>query len=224
MIIHETKTLQVIATEKSGNRKIGNMIQIWITPKNQTVTESRRSGQDAKLQCQGCPLASNHGCYVASYYVDSIQKSAWAGKKPKAKNKKEIAQFFKDRFVRFGAYGNPSKIPLSLVKLIAKESKGWTGYFHDWHKMKPTKAKAYGEFFMASCEPGNQAKAQSLGLRTFTTRSPQDAPHAGSIDCPSSKGVKCQDCRLCSGTTTRAKNVSIPVHGYQAKSAGKAIR
>ena len=76
MIIHETKTLQVIATEKSGNRKIGNMLQVWIVPKHQTVTESRRSGQDAKLQCQGCPLASNNGCYVASYYVDAIQKSA----------------------------------------------------------------------------------------------------------------------------------------------------
>ena len=223
MIIHETKSIQVIATEKSGNRKIGNMIQLWVVPKNQTVTESRRTGNDAKLQCQGCPLASNKGCYVASYYVDAIQRSAWAGKKPRAKSKSDIASLVRGRFVRFGAYGNPSKIPLSLVKLIAKESKGWTGYFHDWHKMSQSRAKAYGEFFMASCEPGNQSQAQALGLRTFTTRSPQEAPHEGSIDCPSSRGVKCQDCRLCSGTTTRAKNVSIPVHGYQAKSAGKAI-
>ena len=223
MILHETKRLQVIATAKSGNRKIGNMVQIWVVPKNQTVTESRRSGQDSTLQCKGCPLASNQGCYVASYYVDSIQRSAWSGNKPRAQNRKQIAEFFKGRFVRFGAYGNPSMMPLSLVRLIAEVSAGWTGYFHDWHQMTPTKAKAYGEFFMASCEPSNQAKAQRLNLRTFTTRSPQDTPHEGSIDCPSSKGIKCQDCRLCSGTSTKAKNISIPIHGYQATKAAKAM-
>ena len=223
MILHETKTIQVIATSKSTNSKIGDMLQIWIVPRSETVTESRRNGNDSRLQCKGCPLASNRGCYVGSYYVDAIQKAAWAGKKPKAKSKADVVNLVRGRFVRFGAYGNPSKIPLSLVKLIANACEGWTGYFHDWHQMTPTKAKAYGEFFMASCEPGNQSTAQKLGLRTFTTRSPQTAPHAGSIDCPSAKGVKCRDCRLCSGTTTRAKNVSIPVHGYQKKGAEKAI-
>jgi len=118
MILHETSKIQVIATEKSGNRKIGKAIQIWIVPKSETVTDSRRNGNDAKTQCKGCPLASNHGCYVGSYYVDAIQKSAWAGKKPRAKNRQQIVDLVKGKFVRFGAYGNPSMIPLSLVKRL----------------------------------------------------------------------------------------------------------
>lgn len=223
MILHQTKKTMVIATEKSGNRKIGNAIQIWVVPRNETVTESRRNGNDSKTQCKGCPLASNHGCYVGSYYVDAIQKAAWAGKKPVVKSKQDIVNLVKGRFVRFGAYGNPSLIPLSLVKLIADNASGWTGYFHDWNLMSFDKAKAYGKYFMASCEPGNVDQALSMGLRVFATRPQSDTVPTGLIDCPSSRGVTCSQCQLCSGTSKRARSVSIPVHGYQAKSAGKAI-
>ena len=223
MILHQTSQIQVIATEKSGNRKIGKAIQIWIVPRNQTVTESRRNGSDSKNQCKGCPLASNHGCYVGSYYVDAVQKSAWAGKKPIARNKQDVVNLVKGKFVRFGAYGNPSMIPLSLVKLIADNASGWTGYFHDWHLLPFEKAKAYGKYFMASCEPNNRQQAIDMGLRVFATRSQSDPVPTGLIDCPSSRGVKCADCKLCSGTSKQAKSVSIPVHGYQTKSATKAI-
>lgn len=223
MILHETKQIQVIATEKSGNRKIGKAIQIWIVPRNETVTESRRNGSDAKTQCKGCPLASNHGCYVGSYYVDAIQKSAWAGKKPYAKNKQDIINLVRGKFVRFGAYGNPSLIPLSLVKLITKHASGWTGYFHDWHLLPFNKAHAYAQYFMASCEPSNVQHALDMGLRVFATRKASDPVPDGLIDCPSSRGVTCADCQLCSGTSKRARSVSIPVHGYQLKSATRAI-
>ena len=223
MILHQNSEIQVIATEKSGNRKVGKAIQIWVVPRNQTVTDSRRSGHDSKNQCKGCPLASNHGCYVGSYYVDAIQRSAWAGKKPIAKNRQQIINLVRGKFVRFGAYGNPSLIPLSLVKLIAKHASGWTGYFHDWHMLPYERAKAYGRYFMASCEPGNVDQALSMGLRVFATRQAGDNIPTGLIDCPSSMGVKCSDCQLCAGTSKHAKSVSIPVHGYQAKSATKAI-
>lgn len=223
MILHETKTIQVIATEKSGNRKIGKAVQIWIVPRNETVTESRRNGNDAKTQCKGCPLASNHGCYVGSYYVDAIQRAAWAVKKPYAKNKADIVRLVKNKFVRFGAYGNPSLIPLSLVKLITKHASGWTGYFHDWPLMSFDKAKEYAKYFMVSCEPDNYVEAYKLGFRAFVTRDPSRPVPAGLVDCPSSKGVTCADCQLCCGTSKPARSISIPVHGYQLKSATKAI-
>ena len=223
MILHETSKIQVIATEKSGNRKIGKAIQIWIVPKSETVTDSRRNGNDAKTQCKGCPLASNHGCYVGSYYVDAIQKSAWAGKKPRAKNRQQIVDLVKGKFVRFGAYGNPSMIPLSLVKLIADNASGWTGYFHDCHQMSQAKAKTYAHYFMVSREPSNMHEALSKGFRAFVTRSPSGPIPDGLTDCPSSRGVTCSQCQLCSGTSKRARSISIPVHGYQTKSATKAI-
>jgi len=223
MILHETSKIQVIATEKGNNRKIGKAIQIWIVPRSETVTESRRNGNDAKNQCKGCPLASNHGCYVGSYYVDAIQRSAWAGKKPYAKNKADIVRLVKGKFVRFGAYGNPSMIPLSLVKLIADNASGWTGYFHDWHLMPFKRAQAYARYFMVSCEPDNYAQAKSLGFRAFVTRDPSRPAPAGLVDCPSSRGITCSDCQLCCGTSKPARSVSIPVHGYQLKSATKAI-
>lgn len=223
MILHETQKIQVIATEKSGNRKIGKAIQIWIVPRNETVTDSRRNGNDAKTQCMGCPLASNNGCYVGSYYVDAIQRAAWAGKKPYAKNKADIVRLVKNKFVRFGAYGNPSMIPLSLVKLICKHASGWTGYFHDWHLMPFDKAKEYAKYFMVSCEPDNYVEAYKLGFRAFVTRDPSMPVPAGLVDCPSSRGVTCSECQLCCGTSKLARSISIPVHGYQIKSATKAI-
>lgn len=212
-----------VATKQSGNSKTGGMIQTWIVPDDRTVTESRRQGHDAKSQCAGCPLASNKGCYVGSYYVDGVQKSVWAGKKAETSDPKVIADYFRGHKVRFGAYGNPSKLPIGLVRMIANVSRGWTGYFHDWHKMTPGKARKYGYFFMASCEPGNRAQAKRLGLRAFTTRRPGDAVPEGSIDCPSSKGVTCIECGLCAGTSKQAKDISIEVHGYQTKAATNNI-
>jgi len=220
--LHETKTLAVIATTGTTNRKIssdGRASQVWIVDKTTRCGDARRSGRDAKTVCRGCPLASNQGCYVNARTVTAVQKAYWNGKRPRAALT-DYAALFAGRFVRLGAYGNPSLLPFAKLERVVKAAKAWTGYFHDWHLMSTARAKRYGKYLMASCEPSNADKAKKLGLRTFTTRAAGSTLPADEIWCPSERGVTCDQCRLCCGTSKRgAKNIAIAVHGYQAKSA-----
>ncbi len=139
--------------------------------------------------------------------------------------------FFKDaEFVRFGAYGNPSCLPLAMIADIANRSIRSTGYFHDWHKMPVSLAKAYGKYLMASCNKTNKTFAENLGLRTFTVIPDTEKTLNGAIEClADSKGLTCRECGLCDGTkrsSTRGKalpSVFIRAHGYQTKKASEMM-
>lgn len=224
-IIHETDKVVVIATEKSTNRKTGKSVQLWILDATMHPVESRRSGHDAQNQCAGCVFASGNGCYVSPNPLGAIwRKWKRGGYAPLLMGSPEWNAFFSTDFVRFGAYGNPSLIPLPMVADIASRARRITGYFHDWHTMAPGDAIAYGQFFMASCEADNFGKAQSLGLRTFSVV-PAPMPSAG-IEClADAKGMTCKECGLCDGnrrTTGRSKplpHVFITAHGYQKQKA-----
>jgi len=223
--IHENKTIAVIATTGTRNRKIsrdGSAAQVWIVDKSTRCGESRLTGRDSKTVCRGCPLSSNRGCYVSARTVTTVQKAYWAGKRPSAKPA-DYSALFAGRYVRLGAYGNPSLLPLSKLEKVAKTAIAHTGYFHDWNLMSPKRARKYGRFLMASCEPSNADKAKKMGLRTFTTRKAGDKLPSDEIWCPSDRGVTCDQCRLCAGTSNAgAKNIAIAVHGYQATNALKA--
>ena len=224
-IIHQTESVVVIATAKSTNRKTGKSVQLWIIDATMHPVESRRTGHDAQNQCQGCAFASGNGCYVSPNPLGSIYRAWKRGSySPLIMGSPEWNEFFSTEFVRFGAYGNPSLIPLPMVADIASRARKITGYFHDWHMMTPEDAKAYGEFFMASTEVDNFTHAQSLGLRTFSVV-PSAFPAAG-IEClADAKGMTCKQCGLCDGnrrTASRSKplpHIFITAHGYQTAKA-----
>ena len=138
----------------------------------------------------------------------------------------EWDSFFRGASVRFGAYGNPSHLPLEMIENIANLSVSHTGYFHDWNIMPVPLAKAYGKYFMASCEPSNVAFAQNLGLRTFTVVPEAPSDNRFGIECLADKsGLQCIDCGLCDGNS-RSANRSLPLpsvwikaHGYQTEKA-----
>lgn len=231
-ILSQNKKTVVIATASSLNSKTGTGIQIWILDATMHPVESRRKGHDALNQCKGCPLASGNGCYVTSMPISAIWRAWKAGRYSKLNyGTKAWKDFFDNApFVRFGAYGNPSLIPLRMVKDIAKRAKNITGYFHDWHLMQPAKAKVYGEYLMASCEKDNWKQAQALGLRTFTTISGNEkAPKGTGIECiadVTNKRIQCKDCGLCDGNRRKDKvrpSIWIKVHGYQLKKARAAV-
>lgn len=219
MIIYESQDVVAIATLKTSNRKTGNMIQIWILDPNVNPVELVKSGKDAETICKGCPFASGNGCYVN---VGQAPLSVWKAYKRGAYKRlhpKNYDAVFSGRSVRFGAYGNPSNIPLSIVKAIASACDGWTGYFHDWKEMTAEKARAYGQYFMASTETEDSRRlADSLGMRYFhvSPNKPSDA-----IECLSdTKGIACADCKLCSGLSkSRIKSVWINPHGSKKKKA-----
>ena len=226
MIIHETKNIVAIATKNGKNRKVGEGIQIWILDAKLHPMQSKQTGRDAKNQCKGCPFASGQGCYVFPMPLVQIHKTWKAGGYGKINpGTREWNEFFNVNFVRFGAYGNPSLLPLKMVEDIAGRAKKMAGYFHDWHLMKPEKARAYGKFFMASCEPSNREKAVELGLRTFTATN-EPLPKEVAIECiadVTNKKVQCSDCGLCDGNRRSGMpHIWIKTHGYQLKKAQAA--
>jgi hypothetical protein len=230
-IIHETAETVAIATAESNNVKTGPMIQVWIMARNVHPVESRRTGHDATLQCAGCPYASNRGCYVSPLPLMALYRTYKAGGYTHLQmGSAEWNTLFRGASVRFGAYGNPSHLPLEMVENITNLSLSHTGYFHDWALLPVSLAKAYGRYFMASCEPHNVAFAQNLGLRTFTVVSEAPSDRSVGIECLADKsGIQCIDCGLCDGTkrsATRSRSlpsVWIRVHGYQTERAHASL-
>ena len=221
-IIHETQNTIIIATglaSKSVNVKTGDMVQIWILNKNINPVEAVMSGIDAKTICKGCPFASGNGCYVN---VGQAPLAIW-----KAYHKgnyarlypKDYAKAFNGRKIRFGAYGNPSMIPLSIIKSIAAVCDGWTGYFHDWHMMPKAKADAYAQFFMVSTDTEkSRLHAESNDWRYFHVS--ENKP-AGAREClADSHNMTCEKCLLCSGLNKgKQKPIWINPHGSTKKKA-----
>jgi len=203
----------VIATMSTTNRKTGNMIQVWILLENIRPTEAVNSGLDASTVCKGCKFASKNGCYVQ---VGQAPFQIWKSFKSGLYRELTPANYqyaFGGRSVRFGAYGNPSLLPISKIKAIAKISDGWTGYFHDWKDMHPSTRKAYGQYLMVSTETNDSRKlAEKLKLRYFHV-SPIKPKET--IECLSeTKGLTCEKCKLCSGLTKKNKpSIWINPHG-----------
>ena len=223
MIIYENSKIVAIATSDSTNRKTGKGIQIWILDRTMHPSDSRKSGNDAKAQCKGCPMASYGGCYVIDMPLTSIYKKWKSGGYETIKlGTKAWNEFFAVPYVRLGAYGNPSCLPISIVASISNLAERVTGYFHDWHLMTADRARSYGRFLMASTHPATYRAAKALGLRTFTTGKLASVGSYG-IEClADSKGLTCAECGLCDGTQRNNANrpdVWIDPHGFQTKKA-----
>lgn len=235
MIIWQNETMFAVVTTDSNNRKTSNMAQIWIMSKKYAPKALRLTvdgdSPDRHSTCEGCILAGSNGCYVTNQPLASIFKK-WQKGGYGVLQDEFVEEFFRGKAVRFGAFGNPSVLPIDLVARIVSVASKHTGYFHNWHLMKPETAKQYGAFFMASCEPSNRAKAAKLGLRTFTTYTKGSAEKRAYEDgtreivCPNvTSNISCKECGLCDGTSraTWLPSIAIEVHGYQTKKAATAI-
>jgi hypothetical protein len=204
----------------SDNRKTGDMIQIWFILEDMNPVAVVKSGLDAATICQGCPFAAGNGCYVN---VGQAPLAIWKAFKKglPTMHPKDYPKFFSGRKARFGAYGNPTLLPISKVKAIAKATDGWTGYFHNWRTMAPAERNAYNAYFMASTETQDSFRlAQSLQLRVFHVSPIQPA---NTVECLSdSRGLTCAQCQLCQGWNKPAKSVWINPHGSTVKKATAA--
>jgi hypothetical protein len=218
-LLHEStidgKPYIAIATLNSENRKTGDMVQIWFLLRDVSPVDAVQSGLDASTVCKDCPFASGNGCYVN---VGQAPLSVWRGFHRgiyPVLNPVDYSTVFAGRKIRFGAYGNPSLLPVSIVKAIASVSAGWTGYFHDW-KTNPFAAE-YAKYFMASTETESSFRmAQSLGFRTFHASPVQPVD---SMECLSeTKGIACAVCKLCAGLS-KARLPSIWINPHGSKTA-----
>jgi hypothetical protein len=214
----ETYSVIVTGTKRrSYNSKTGNMLQIWFLLDRVNPVECVLTGLDAKTICQECPFASGRGCYVNTGQAPLGIFRAHARNPYPELLPKDYPSVFSGRTVRFGAFGNPTLLPLSKVKAITAICAGWTGYFHNWKNHRF--AKQYAEFFMASTETLDSFKlAQSLGYRTFHASPVQPS---GTREClNSTQDLTCHECRLCAGLSKgNQSGVWIKPHGTFERAA-----
>jgi hypothetical protein len=226
-LLHEGTTpsgapFVAVATMKTSNEKTGNMVQIWFLLRDVNPVEAVQTGLDASTICSGCPFASGNGCYVnVGQAPQSVWRAYHRGRYPLLALT-QYQQVFAGRKIRFGAYGNPSLLPLDIVRDIARASAGWTGYYHDWRENP--QAAEYAQYFMASTETeSSRAQAENLGYRYFHASPTRPE---GAREClAETHALKCAECGLCAGLAKiNQRPIWINPHGSGvAKATAVAI-
>lgn len=205
---------------KTGNAKTGALIQNYIIPASWLESEAKISTLSDKAVCFDCPHSQeiNASCYVRkgqsamglASKVRSLRKLGLENiPELSPESEADLLNAIEGKGIRFGSYGEPILLGEALVNKISKRAKFWTGYTHQWHKNNWAK-----DYFMASVESEIISKvAQKSGFRTFFVGNPQSKEY---VTCPASKeaGNKttCDNCKLCMGTASKAKSVTILPH------------
>ncbi len=213
-ILHEDSHRVVIATgfeSPSDNRKTGPMIQVWILVRSMDPVQAIKEGLD-RLICGNCRHRGDgfqkRSCYVNVQHAPLGIWRAWkAGKYPPLPS----VSVFEGRRVRFGAYGDPTHLPLSLALAIAGASSGWTGYTHQWRKPS---LQAWRSLLMASVDTAAELViARSMGWSTFRVTPDLDHHSIETLCASDRSGTPCSECLACAGARTGQRSVFIPAHG-----------
>jgi hypothetical protein len=226
------KPIVVIAIVQSGNSKTGNMIQTHILRADISPLEASKTGADVSI-CGDCmhrgkptdnptkKVAEGRTCYVnLGQGPTVVYKAFQRGLYPIAAPE-EITRIGSARMVRLGTYGDPAAVPATVWDALLKEAAGHTGYTHQHSSGKASNYKR----LMYSADTAAEAQhAHNHGVRTFRVIPVQQWQEHGKTAmlpnealCPASKeaGYKstCNTCKLCSGSTLKAKSVAIVAHG-----------
>lgn len=207
----------VVATLSTTNEKTGNMVQTWILRSDVAPNEAVKTGQDESV-CGGCVHRHYLGgsCYVLPFQAPlNIYKSYKKGNYPKLTA--EYMWMLAGRDIRLGAYGDPAAVPYYVWKGVVSVANSRTGYTHQANH--PDFDARILEFCMVSADtPKQAAKFHKQGLRTFRVKTPEAPLLAGEVEClADTKGLTCQECKLCSGASVRGAAVAINVHGQRSK-------
>lgn len=205
----------VVATLKSRNEKTGDMVQTWIMRSDVNPVEASQRTLDGTV-CGGCPHRQSLGgaCYVNIGQAPlAVWKAYKRGSYP-ALDETTIG-YLQGRFIRFGSYGDPAAVPVSVWDELSLAASGTTGYTHQSHH-KAFDAGILRHCMVSADTPKAAAAAHEKGLATFRVKTPEAPLLAGETVCPSEQGVKCADCRACSGALS-GKRIVIDVHGSRSK-------
>lgn len=226
----------VVAIVSSANAKTGNMLQTHILRADVNPLEASKTGLDASI-CGDCihrgqptdnPLkktAINRSCYVNLGQGPTIVfKGYKRGLYPTVTSLEEISAIGSGRAIRLGTYGDPAAVPAHIWDALLKNARTHTGYTHQHNANKP----ADYDRMMYSADNAEDAKqAHSKGYRTFRVIPVQQWKEQGKaailsneILCPASKendkGLSCIECKLCTGSQSKAKSIAIVSHGIGA--------
>lgn len=231
----DNSPIVVVAIVQSGNVKTGNMIQTHIIRADINPMQASKTGADFAI-CGDCihrgkptdnpdkKTAVNRSCYVnLGQGPNQVFKAFKAGKYPTA-TPEQIQAIGADRMVRLGTYGDPSAVPATVWDNLLKNAKGHTGYTH---QHKTNYSSAYNRLMYSADTAQDAQNAHSRGFRTFRVIPVNQWKEHGKtailpneILCPASKendkGLSCIECKLCTGSNTKAKSIAIVSHGIGA--------
>lgn len=206
---------------KTSNVKTGQLIQNYFIP-YEWIESKEKIGflSDSKV-CFDCTHGQSKD---KTCYVRKGQSAMGLASKVRSMRKiglenipdfspeieADLLSAIEGKGIRFGSYGEPILLGENLIAKITKKAKFWTGYTHQWHKNNWAK-----NYFMASVESAIISNvAQKSGFRTFFVGQSNDPKLY--VTCPASKeaGNKatCDQCKLCMGTQSKAKSVTILPH------------
>jgi hypothetical protein len=235
MVFRIGEVLHIVSASTTSNKKIAMPKEKIV----QTYHFSREQFEEAQNEttmreffshdgevCMDCPFAVSNGAKLSACYTHKVMQYSGflsmlrsTGKQYKSfddipEYDEEIHLLCDDvcvnKYVRFGTYGEPSLLPLDLIKTMTWVAKNWTGYTHQWRK-----TDVFAPYFMASVHSAIEEEVATLiGYRSFVVASETQSQF---ISCPASKemGFKsnCSKCGLCSGTMGKgSKSVVILEH------------
>lgn len=202
------------------NSKTGGLVQNFIFPIDWITSDKHLSQLSDSKICFDCEHSqSKKGtCYVRK---GQSNMGLWSKIRSLRNQGIDSIPYFSEQIenflieklngkgLRFGAYGEPILLGEDLVNKLTQSAKYWTGYTHQWHKNNWAK-----NYFMASVETERLAEAShKLGFRSFFVG---ETNSKNFVTCPASKeaGKKttCENCKLCMGTQSKAKSVTILKH------------
>lgn len=198
----------------SANSKTGKLVQTFILRADMAPLFALGSGADVSTcgQCSHRPFLGGK-CYVnVGQGPTSVFKAYRKRRYPKRGQDgwAEAHARLMGLPVRAGTYGDPALVPMDVWARLRVV----TGYTHQW---RAPFAAGHRSILMASVDgPGDVADAKRAGWRYFYVRKEADAVPKDAVECPSSRGVQCEDCRLCGGLQKAgAKSIWIAPHGFR---------
>lgn len=221
-----------VAIVTSGNQKTGDMVQSYVLRADMSPLEASKTGADYAI-CGNCKhrgtpttnpdkkQAEGRTCYVnLGQGPNQIHRRLQGSGYPTA-TPEQVQEIGRGRMVRLGTYGDPSALPAHVFDNLLKHAAGHTGYTH---QHSTNTAQAYKRNMYSADTPAEAQQAHAKGYRTFRVIPVADYTAQGKaallsteILCPASKEagakVQCNDCKLCSGSSIKAKNVAIVAHG-----------
>jgi len=215
-IFNHNNVVNVVQIKPSANSKIGLG---YVVQTYHFSTEQFTNFKSDSLNCLGCPFSfSSKSELSGKCYTHKGLQRMGLNSMLRRLSKLDINDFNKDKFdilmtkvksvnpslVRFGAYGEPTLLPMYVVKQLTKYKH--TGYTHSWRQFPQ-----FSGIFQASVHNLVElAEANQLGYKTFRIA---DVKERSEAICPASKeaGKKktCIECRMCNGAM---KNVVIAQH------------
>ena len=218
---------------KSDNAKTGDIVQSFIIRSDMSPLDALKSGSDSAIcgDCEHRPVLVKAGngkapCYVnVGRSVMSVYGAYIRGSYVKA-TPDQVAQYLSDRVLRLGTYGDPFAAPIETWAPMVAAAGRRVGYTHQWQRADFDVA-AWSPLLMASADSvAQRAKANALGMRTFRVGFADEMEkESGEAICPASaeagRKTTCADCRLCGGTSIKAKDIVIRDHAVGFK--GRAI-